>query len=355
MKIASLLCVSASVVAQDYYPPQQQEYYQPPQQAYYQPQPQADYQQDYVQDHYQPDYVAPYEEPASYKDDSKEHFDLFWDNLELCHAEYDLASCLLDCNSRNTFFLEQRIADCTVKFVRGLCGKLQAENKRCDNGYIKLDADNCPTAAFADAFLVFNKMVTDLNSALTITPSFDEWIFTTIKLAVKTTTNNADCVINAFFNFLKQCAASNFISSQDIQCVETYLNDTSCGFYDEEEDGWNLPLLIERYGLAGAEEAIEKLKHGYGTDRDEDVLPALGKVLESIAAQSENGIHFVSTSYDDHLQQASVDVCPTAFVPMNGLYDAEGIIGVPAEAVSFHFPVNGSAARGAGGFRPCHP
>lgn len=316
MRVATpMLCVTATVLAQ----------YQQPQYG--------------AQVDYQPAYAPA--KPAYQKEDPKKHYDQFWDNLELCNAEYDLSSCLLDCDNRVGFFEEQRIAKCTVSFVRGLCGKLAAtKSKGCDNGQVKLDADNCPTAAFADAFLVFNKMVADLNTALYLTPSFDSWIFTTIKMAVTTTRNNADCVINSFFNFLNQCATSSYISSNDIQCVEKYLTNETCEFAKEDGDAWNLPLIIERYGLAGTEEVIEKLKHGYGTDRDADIVPALRKVMDSIASQDAHGINFVTTEYNYHSRESSINVCPQLWVPMNELYEASGILGIPIGDVAFHFPQN---------------
>ena len=363
MKFTTVLCVTASIAAQDYHNQPQQ--YDKPQQDYqyqqhdnrqyqHQPQyrepyhePQHDYQKDYVRDDYQPrdkDY-APTKayKKKSYEDESKENFDQFWNNLVLCDAEYDLYSCLLDCNDRHTFFNEKRIADCTVKFVSGLCGTLKATKSKCDNGYIKLDEDNCPTAGFADSLLVFNKMVTDLNSALGVTPSYDPWVYTTIQMAITATRSNADCVITSFFNFLNQCATSNYISSHDIQCVEKHLSDSNCGFAAEDPEGWNLPYLIERYGLAGAEKVISKLKHGYGYKKDEEVIPALQKVLESIADEDAHGIHSVTTAYDYHTTRSSVNVCPQNWISMNENFATDGSEAIPLEAVAFHFPANGTA------------
>lgn len=297
----------------------------------------------------QPQYVAPskYEAPVkdtpSYEEVSKTNFDQFWDNMALCDAEYDLDDCLLKAKTAADLIDDQHVADCTTQFVTGLCGKLSTTvTGKCDNGYVSLTTDNCETAAFADAFLVINRMVSGANSILgKPMTSFDTWTFANIKMALEATENNADCVTQSFFNYLNQCASSQYISENDMQCVEDVLTQGECAFAEESGDNWTLPALIEKYGVEGAQKAIDEMKKTYGYTEDEDIVPAMRKVMEGIASDKAHGSRFVSTDYNKHKQEASLTACPWNYLTMNHEhYKADGgEFGLPEDLVTFHFPV----------------
>jgi hypothetical protein len=287
-----------------------------------------------------PAYAAPVD---TYAEDSHKYHDQYWDNQQLCTAEFDLTTCLMSCESRKAFFEHERIKECTVKFVKGLCGSLaQTKTGGCDNGDIKLDAENCPKAAFADALLVFNKLTTDLNSALTVSTQVDKWSFITTKLALQAARNNADCVINSFLNYLNQCKTAQLVDAKDSKCVDDYLNHAHCQFAEEDIDGWNLPQLVERYGLDGAEILIKNVQEAYGYREDHDIAGAIHELLVSTAGEDTQGIQFASSQFEYHLKKSSLNVCPENFLSFNENFEATGLRGLPELDVAFHFPAAGT-------------
>jgi len=113
-------------------------------------------------------------------------------------------------------------------------------------------------------------------------------------------------------------------------------------------EGWNLPHMIERYGLAGADQVVSKLKKGYGYKSDDEVIPALQKVLKTITDEDAHGIHSVSTSYDRFNNRSSVNVCPQNWISMNENYAKDGSESIPIDAVAFHFPDSGESVKFGG-------
>ncbi|KAF0703520.1 hypothetical protein As57867_007589, partial [Aphanomyces stellatus] len=118
---------------------------------------------------------------------NKKIFDQFYDNLKLCAAENVLEQCIISSQSRRDCLSEQRINTCTTQFIQGLCKNIATTSTGCyDNGYFKATTDTCVDAALADSLLVYNKLLREVNTALAVTPQFDEWTFTTLNVAMWT-------------------------------------------------------------------------------------------------------------------------------------------------------------------------
>jgi hypothetical protein len=270
---------------------------------------------------------------------SKDHFEQYWKNLELCDAEFDLSTCLLDSHDEHDFFREERIAECTLDFVNDFCGALVSNKSRIDNGHVLVDDVNCQTTVFANSFLIYQQLITNLNSIIGVTPSLERWTVANIALAIQVTRNNADCVINSFFNFLNQCASSNYISDKDMQCLEDYLFDEKCEFATDDVDNWNIPNIVRRYGMYGYEEMIENLKQSYGTTELSQVIPELQRILQDSHSEKAQGLHYMETEYDNNLQLASVNTCPNKYKSMNFEFESTGFEGIAVDEVAFHFPI----------------
>ncbi|KAF0752004.1 hypothetical protein AaE_006194, partial [Aphanomyces astaci] len=114
--------------------------------------------------------------------DPKKPFNQFYDNLKLCKAEGDLALCIATSQSRHDCLGDRRVKSCTSQFVTGLCSELATTTTGAyDTGYFKATTDSCVDAALADSLLVYNRMLREVNTALSITTQFDQWTFTAVK------------------------------------------------------------------------------------------------------------------------------------------------------------------------------
>lgn len=270
---------------------------------------------------------------AVYEVNTEDHFDQYWKNLELCDFNYDLSTCLLKSENELDFLGEEITLKCTVQCVKDFCGGLTLTDKsEIDNGSVHVNEKNCQTTSFANSFLVYQKIITDLNSIIGLTPSLERTTVAKTHLALQITRTNADCVINSFFHFLNQCSAESFISEKDMQCVEEYLTDTKCEFAEEAVDNWNIPALVQRYGIHGYNKVIEQMEESYQVTDETRWLKELKRIVSSGAAQK---IHFVDTEYDARTQEAAIQVCPQKFNPIN---TGGEFIGIDANDVAFHFP-----------------
>lgn len=285
--------------------------------------------------------AAPSKAPV-FKDPKKQKFDQFWDNLALCDAEYDLKTCLLSSTKRSIFFKEKRIINCMTDFGRGLCKKIETtSNGKCDNGQVTIDKDNCRTAAFANALLVFNQVVSDLNEALRANPNFDQWSFATMKMALAATRSDSDCVTTSFFNYINQCAASKYISNENVQCVDNYLNNYKCSYAKEVGDRWSLPEFLNDIGLIEPSEFVEKMKKSYDTKSDADIYSAVKTLLGNVAEEKNSRqVRAMRYKHDHKLKTASIYTCPNKFKHFNNLYENQIIEGIPESQVAFHFPID---------------
>jgi len=287
--------------------------------------------------------------PAAYQP-TKETYEQFWDNLKLCDAELGLSECLIESNSEYDFLYEKRIAQCTIKFVEGFCGQLEYDqveykytkdgkvrsHRIIDNGHVYVEEKNCQTTLFADSFLVYQDIIEEINTIIALSPSIEKWTIAKINMALKIIQKNADCTIKSFFNYLNQCAAAHFISDENVQCVKDYLDDDNqCAFAREDEDTWTIPKLVKKYGLFGAEKALNKIKDSYHVSKVSEVMGELRKTLIQ-ASKYKQGLKSIQSTYDTHKQIASLNVCPARFLSLNALR----IPGLPVHRVNFHFPLS---------------
>ncbi|OQR80903.1 hypothetical protein THRCLA_11915, partial [Thraustotheca clavata] len=284
------------------------------------------------------DQYRPTSEPKSSYNTSandESNFNSFYDNLKICKAEYTLESCIINSASRHDCFSEQRIKECTTKFITGFCNDLGTTTTgKYDNGYVKCDSSTCADAALADSLLVYNKLLRDVNTALDVTPQFDQWSFTTIKLALASTRNHADCVIKSFFHYLGGCAKSSVLPKRDLKCLDKALSSSKCEWAQDTADGWNLPQFLQRYGDLAFNSVVGKMKSRFGTSSNARISKAVQDLLEDVADKETQFVEVINSDYDYVKEITSVDVCAPAIDNM--ALDSES--GTDAELVRFHFP-----------------
>ncbi|RHY09487.1 hypothetical protein DYB36_000500 [Aphanomyces astaci] len=274
--------------------------------------------------------------------DPKKPFNQFYDNLKLCKAEGDLALCIATSQSRHDCLGDRRVKSCTSQFVTGLCSELATTTTGAyDTGYFKATTDSCVDAALADSLLVYNRMLREVNTALSITTQFDQWTFTAVKLALASTRNHADCVIKSFFNFLSQSAKSKVLRKQDTECLDKALNNDSCEWAADATDGWNLPSFLKRYGDLAFNQAIKYMKQRFGTSHESQLGHVISDLLEAVKDQETQFVEFINTNYDFTKRTTSVQVC-TNTLPAHsvGLTKEGVVVGADADKILFHLPLN---------------
>ncbi|KAF0716747.1 hypothetical protein As57867_002681, partial [Aphanomyces stellatus] len=265
---------------------------------------------------------------------NKKIFDQFYDNLKLCAAENVLEQCIISSQSRRDCLSEQRINTCTTQFIQGLCKNIATTSTGCyDNGYFKATTDTCVDAALADSLLVYNKLLREVNTALAVTPQFDEWTFTTLKLALASTRNHADCVIKSFFNYLNGCARSRVLPVKDLKCLDKALNNGKCEWAKEVADGWNLPSFLKKYGSLVFHQALGYMKQRWGTTQDAALATVIQDLVAAVTDETTQSIEFIDTDYDFTHRRTSINVC-TLTAPWHVLTKD----GADALSVQFHLP-----------------
>lgn len=279
-------------------------------------------------------------------EDTQNHFDQYWKNLELCDFNYGLSTCLLGSHDDKQDFLHEDLTlKCTVDAVNDFCGE-QLTTPEIDLGSVHVDEKNCHTSAYASSLLVYQKLITHWNAIVGLTPSVKRMTVTKTHLALQITRSNADCAMDAFFHFLHQASKSNFISEKDMQCLDEHLTDSQCDFAEDVVEDWNLPSLVRRYGLFGYTKMVEQMEESYQVMTDDAAettttaiaAPSWLQELQRMITDDVQGLHVVDTEYDAHTQEASINVCPQNFHSMNSAFAATGIEGTEASLVAFHFP-----------------
>ncbi|KDO17706.1 hypothetical protein SPRG_16895 [Saprolegnia parasitica CBS 223.65] len=264
----------------------------------------------------------------------EDRFRRFYDNLKICKAENALESCIISSASRADCMSAARIKQCTSSFITGLCSDLETTTtKAFDNGYVKCSADTCTDAALADSLLVYNKLLRDVNTALDVTPQFDQWSFTTIKLALASTRNHADCVIKGFLNYLDGCAASSELPKRDLVCLDEALNNGKCEWGRETADGWNLAQFLKTYGQVAFNNVVSSMQHRFGVSNERGIDKAITEVLLSVMQESTQVVQTVNTKYDFTNKVTSVDVCAVTLPE----YQLDAEDGTDVSTVLFHF------------------
>ncbi|CAK4973950.1 unnamed protein product [Aphanomyces euteiches] len=275
--------------------------------------------------------------PKATTDPVKRHFDQFYDNLQYCTAENALEQCIITSDSAKDCLSEKRINTCSTQFVNSLCRNLVSTTTGSyDNGYFKATTPTCTDAALADSLLVYERLVVDLVSSITVTPEFDAWSFATIKLALSSTRNHADCVIKSFFNYLNGCAKSRILPKKDLKCLDATLNNGKCEWASEGLYG------VVRHALQNGEALVTKLtkdtkftnsvaKFGLGVLNQ---LVTTGSKL--FTGSTIQDLQYVHTVYDFEHGKTSVNVC-TLTAP----WQSVGIDGgAKANLVKFHLPLD---------------
>ncbi|OQR85114.1 hypothetical protein ACHHYP_12261, partial [Achlya hypogyna] len=272
-------------------------------------------------------------EPKPARSD-EDNFHLFYDNLNVCTAENALESCIISSASRADCMSVRRIEQCTTTFVTSLCDELATTTTGSyDNGYVQCTAETCTNAALADSLLVYNRLLSDVNTALAVTPQFDQWSFTTIKLALASTRHHADCVIKAFFNYLGGCAQSSVLPERDLTCLDKALTTSQCEWAYETADGWNLPQFLQKYGSLAFNGVVSSMHDRFGIT---PTAHAIDDLLADVTDEATQFVQFVNTEFDYEEQTTSVDVCSFAVEEV----DAED--GTNIDAIKFHFPTKRS-------------
>ncbi|KDO18465.1 hypothetical protein SPRG_15343 [Saprolegnia parasitica CBS 223.65] len=340
-----------------YQPPSQPAYNRQPSynQAGYGKQPAYGYDGDYEQPDSDDGYASGFKKPSKgygkqpstgygYADDNgdydptpisdEDRFHRFYDNLKICKAENALESCIISSASRADCMSATRIKQCTSSFITGLCSDLESTTtKEYDNGYVKCSADTCTDAALADSLLVYNKLLRDVNTALDVTPQFDQWSFTTIKLALASTRNHADCVIKGFLNYLDGCATSSELPKRDLLCLDEALNNGKCEWGRETADGWNLAQFLKTYGQVAFNSVVSSMQHRFGVSNERGIDKAITEVLVSVMQESTQLVQTVNTKYDFTNKVTSVDVCAVTLPA----YQLDAEEGTDISTVLFHF------------------
>ncbi|ETW00615.1 hypothetical protein H310_07186 [Aphanomyces invadans] len=335
MKVALLsLAVAATVVAQDGYKAQPQYGDKP-----------AKYDDGYGKEpsgYGKPGYTVT--RPPKPTTGPKKPFDQFYDNLKLCKVEGDLALCIATAQSRRDCMSDKRVNKCTSQFVTALCSELATTTTGTyNNGYFSATTDSCVDAALADSLLVYNKLLREVNTALSITTQFDQWTFTTVKLALASTRNHADCVIKSFFNFLTESANNKVLRKQDRQCLDEALNNKNCEWAQDATDGWNLPSFLRRYGNLAFNQAIRYMESRFGSSQKSQLNHAISDLLEAVKDQNTQFVEFINSDYDFTHRTTTVQLC--SFVPPSHSvgYQMNGkVVGVDASKIKFHLPITDS-------------
>ncbi|KAG9413863.1 hypothetical protein AC1031_013072 [Aphanomyces cochlioides] len=268
--------------------------------------------------------------PKATTDPVKRHFDQFYDNLQYCTAENALEQCIISSDSAKDCLSEKRINTCSTQFVNSLCRNLRSSTTGSyDNGYFKATTTTCTDAALADSILVYERLIIDLVSSVVVTPEFDAWSFATIKLALSSTRNHADCVIKSFLNYLNGCAKSRVLPKKDLKCLDTALNNGKCEWANEGITGL---LNLDLNGLATKDSKFINSALNFAFGILEQGLTTVSKLFTGTTIQD---LQYVHTDYDFEHGKSSVNVC-TLTAPWQSLGNENG---ASANLVKFHLPL----------------
>lgn len=268
--------------------------------------------------------------------DIKTEFDTFYDNVVYCKNENKLEACIISSTSRADCTSEARINTCTTAFVNGLCKDLGTTvTQTYNNGKFHATTSTCVDAGLADSMLVYNKLLREVNTALSVTTAFDEWTFTTIKLALASTRNYADCVTRSFFNYLTGCAKYQVLSKKDVHCLDDALSNGKCEWAYEASDGWNLPQFLKKYGDVAFNKVIKEMKHRWGTTQEYQLEKAIKDLQDDVTDQVTQMVEFVNTDYDFKHSVTSLKACA---LPIPG-FAVDADEGTDADTIRFHFPI----------------